>query len=257
MADEAKQPIIIKKKKVGAHGAHGGAWKLAYADFVTAMMAFFLVMWIIGLDVKTKSAIAEYFSNPGAFKVKTKTSQWILQFNGKPPLDNDTVRASVRTITNVNIEAANAFAALLNLELENEPRAQAVRPYVEIFVGDKGLIIELHENTEGVFFTTGSAEAKPGARALIQALAGKFIGAKKKLTIEGHLDRRPLAGGASRMELSGQRAMAIRKTLEDSGLSPALFSQIVARGDQVPKDGVNLNNPENSRVNIVVPFEAE
>ena len=96
MADDKDQPIIIKKKKGGGHGHHGGAWKIAYADFVTAMMAFFLVLWIVGLDVKTRNGLAEYFANPGAFKIDYRSSPYIMKTDGRPPVMNDKVEQASR-----------------------------------------------------------------------------------------------------------------------------------------------------------------
>src|ERR1043165_1164566 len=154
MAD-AQPPIIIKKKKHG-HGHHGGAWKLAYADLVTAMMAFFLVMWIIGLDVNTKQGIANYFNNPGAFKASFAASRNVLQMDGKPPPQAEEVVGKDLTVKYIDFQWARALQLMLEERRRTDPAFKEHSAFVKVAITDKGLRIDLIENQAGVFFMPGT-----------------------------------------------------------------------------------------------------
>ena len=258
MADDKHQPIIIKKKKGGHAAAHGGAWKLAFADFMTAMMAFFLVMWIVGLDVKTRSGLAEYFSNPGAFQQNMRSSPYVLQMDGKPPMPPpDLVRQTVRELHNIDIEAAMAFAARLKMVMDNEPRCAAVRPFVDLVLSEDGLRIELLEGAGGIFFAKGTMSSfREAGKLMIQVIAPTLAGSRKRLTIEGHTDKKsiPLA---VRWDVSGSRALAVRRVLEDGGCAANQFSTVKAMADIRLRRGDAPDGLDNLRVSIVIPFDAE
>ncbi|HEX3133559.1 MAG TPA: flagellar motor protein MotB, partial [Planctomycetota bacterium] len=135
MAD-AQPPIIIRKKK-HAHGYHGGAWKLAYADLVTAMMAFFLVMWIIGLDINTKQGIANYFNNPGAFRASFSASRNVMQMDGKPPPQPEEVVENDLTVKYIDFQWARTLQLLLEERRRVDPAFKDYTNNVKVAITDK------------------------------------------------------------------------------------------------------------------------
>ena len=254
MADD-QAPILIKKIKKGGHGHHGGAWKLAYADFVTAMMAFFLVMWIIGLDFKTKNGLAEYFQNPGAFKVDFKSSPYMLQMDGKPPPQMQEVDQSSREAFNVDLESAEGLASQIKAAIANEPRIRELARRTDVRVTTTGLKIELQEATNGVFFAPGGKDLKADAQRLLQAIAPVLIGSKRKLEIEGHTDASPLTDlSYTKWELSADRANAVRRALYAVGVPQDQIVSVNAKADRQLKRSEAPKAVENNRVAITIPL---
>ena len=258
MAEKDNAPIIIKKINKGAHGHHGGAWKLAYADFVTAMMAFFLVMWIIGLDFHTKHGLADYFNNPGAFRVDFKSSPYMLKLDGKPPSWNDKVEAAARTLTNISYEDAEGLQSLLKSAIRNEPRVRDLARRVDLSITTAGLKVEFSEGPGGVFFEPGTANLKTDSKRMFQTVAPVLIGSKKSLTIEGHTDAQPLKNmDYTKWELGADRANAVRRALYAVGVPQDRITGITSRADREIK---RLDSPqaiENNRVIILIPMEAK
>ena len=258
MADPKDQPIIIKKINKGHAGAHGGAWKLAYADFVTAMMAFFLVMWIIGLDFKTKSGLAEYFSNPGAFPVNMRSSPYMMDLDGKPPIAMARVEQTARVNHNIDPDAAEDLASRLRSAIKNETRVRDLARHVEVTVTSEGVRIEFGEVAGGVFFTPGTAEMKADAQRVFQTIAPVLIGSKRTLVVEGHTDAAPLKDLAyTTWELSADRANALRRSLYAVGVPKNQVVSVNAKADRYPKRLDAPKDPMNNRVAILVPVEAE
>ncbi len=258
MADDKEQPILIKKIKKGAHGHHGGAWKLAYADFVTAMMAFFLVMWIIGLDFKTKHGLAEYFQNPGAFKINFKASPYLLNLDGKPPADMAKVEAASRESHNVDLKSAESLMSLVNAAIRNEPRIRDLARRVEVKMTSEGIKIECQEAEGGTFFEPGTATLKPDAQRLFQVVAPVLIGAKRKLEIEGHTDAAKLTDlKYTSWELSADRANAARRVLSSVGVPEEQIISVNAKADHYLKRPEAPQAAENNRVVILVPVTTE
>ena len=248
-------PILIKKIKKGGHGHHGGAWKLAYADFVTAMMAFFLVMWIIGLDFKTKSGLAEYFQNPGAFKINFKSSPYMLQLDGKPPGKMGEVGQTSREQHNVDLEGAEGLASLINSAIKNEPRVRELARRTDVKITPDGLNIELGEAASGVFFAAQGKELKVEANRLLQAIAPVLIGSRKKVEIDSHTDAAPLTDlSYTKWELSADRGNAVRRALSAVGLPQDQIVSVNAKADRMLKRTDNARAVENNRVIIRIPI---
>jgi chemotaxis protein MotB len=254
MADDHNQPIIIKKKKGGHAGPHGGAWKLAYADFVTAMMAFFLVMWIIGMDVQTKMGLAEYFSNPGAFKVNFQSSPHPLQLDGRPASQQIKVEISDRQATNIDIDAAASLAATIESTLNADGLLPRLADNLSIRITDKGLVIEILENkANGSVFEPGTATLKPDARRLLQAVAPRLIGSRKGIAIEGHVSARVPAG--ERWEVSVNRANVARRELTAIGVKSSEVLWVSGKADVELKTTDNPQALSNDRISIIVPLD--
>ena len=258
MADDKDQPIVIKKIKKGGHGFHGGAWKLAYADFVTAMMAFFLVMWIIGLDFKTKNGLAEYFQNPGAFKINFKSSPYVMNMDGKPPADMALAEASSRELHNVDLKSAEGLMSLVNAAIRGEPRVRDLARKVEVKMTTEGLKIECMEGEGGSFFEPGTATLKPNAQRLFQTISPVLIGAKKSMEIEGHTDAAKLKDlKYTSWELSADRANAVRRSLYAVGVPENQIVSVNAKADRNLKRAESPQAAENNRVVILIPVTTQ
>ncbi|WP_309694479.1 flagellar motor protein MotB [Armatimonas sp.] len=260
---EGQRPIIrITKKKVIVAGHHGGAWKVAYADFVTAMMAFFLVMWLISMDQQTKEEIQEYFNNP--FTASTsKAGIASMSMGGKSP---------VSIGTGVGLSAKNWRELAMEFQRENMVKAQnkiegkmagqpglgALSKQVEIKVTSYGMMIDLVEAERSPFFASGSAILPAPTIALLKLIAQEVGKLPNSLWIEGHTDAVSFGSGGSysNWELSADRANAARRVMEGAGLRPQQVAQV--RGYAAS----NLRHPEkpadasNRRVTIVVLFKS-
>jgi chemotaxis protein MotB len=254
MADSHDQPIIIKKVKGGHGGHHGGAWKLAYADFVTAMMAFFLVMWIIGMDVKTKAGLAEYFSNPGAFPVNFQSSPYMLKLDGRPPKINALVEETVPKAAQINVEEADALTSTIRSTLSAEGVLPRMGANLDLRITDDGVRIDICESTaKGVIFEPGTADLKPEGRRLLQAIAPRIKGARKGILIEGHTARR--GDYEAKWDVSVERANAARRELMAIGVEADRLISVIGKGDSTPKVGDNPASVANDRISIVIPLD--
>ena len=246
------QPVIIVKKKGHAHhGHHGGAWKVAYADFVTAMMAFFLVMWIIGQSAQVKAGIAGYFREPTAF-AEGGGGNGVLpgaqsgMDGGAAPLQ------PAGPSSNAGLEEA---AAELRRVLATLPDFENLKDQVEITVTEEGLRIELRESPNDGFFASGSAEAKPQTVELLDVIAEQLKTLPNKIALEGHTDSRPYSaeGGAyTNWELSADRANAARRVMQRAGLRGDQIEGVRGFADTRLRFPENPLDPGNRRISIVV-----
>ncbi|MCS7190782.1 MAG: OmpA family protein [Fimbriimonadales bacterium] len=270
MAKEGGGEIRIVKKKGGGHGHHGGAWKVAYADFVTAMMAFFMVMWLIGLDAKTRAAIAAYFRDPVGFMqaVRAKSEAVFTINDAVPPggkntpnmpraaKDGKTILKKDRKTEKQELEE---FKKYIETALSNIPELSRLKEYVKIEFVKEGLRIELLEGKQPVFFQTGSATVTPAARQLLRIIAQKVGKLDNRVIVEGHTDAQPYryGSGYSNWELSADRANAARRVLEASGLWKGQVAEVRGYAD------TRLRNPDdpfhysNRRVSLLIPYASE
>ena len=259
-----EHPTIIVVKKVKGHGGHhGGAWKVAYADFVTAMMAFFLVMWLVSQGKPIKAAVAGYFRDPGAFTTQHGTG--VLP-GGKQPgestperevgkPDNQTVTKMAREAER---EALEKSAAHIKERLNATPEFKALKDQVEFRVTSEGLRIELVDSTGGVFFESGSAGMRPEVEHIFAIIAREVGQLDNELVIEGHTDSRPYArnDGYGNWELSGDRANAARRVMERSGLRGEQVAGVRGQADRQLKIASEPMDPRNRRVSILVKSKA-
>ncbi len=219
-ANAGQTVVVIKKSGHPKHGHHGGAWKVAYADFVTAMMAFFLVMWIVGQSKQTKEAVAGYFRDPVAFENKTGAGSGVLpgadsglQGGGRPvPAPPTDVKSATATLERA--------AEHLREALSRTPEFKALASRIEIQVTAEGLRIELLEAPNDGFFATGSAQLKPETAPILVIIAQELARLDHKVAVEGHTDRRPYTSSQeySNWELSSDRANAARRVLQEAGM---------------------------------------
>jgi chemotaxis protein MotB len=242
--------IIVKKKKVHG-GHHGGAWKVAYADFVTAMMALFIVLWIIGQSSNVKGAIAAYFKEPGVFKHTTNRTGGILDGSSGPiPARTETITGELEKLKLEGKKIEDAIAAT--------PTFDRFKDKVQIQVTKDGLRIELVENSTGLFFDIGSARIKPEAIQLLKLVAKEIGRLPNSIIIEGYTDARPYeTPNYSNWELSTDRANTARKILEENGVKKDQIIGVKGFADR------NLKIPDkpfdfaNRRVSILVEVQKQ
>jgi len=271
----AKQPIIIKKKKVSGHGHHGGAWKIAYADMVTAMMAFFLVMWICGMDVKTRLGIADYFSNPSSASGPNKPSSWffitaggvprLTQGNleqskdkGGEPESQGVMRMDPPDKDNFDEEIAQLYAKALATVVERDPEFAALKDSIVIEVTAEGLRVELLEGEEPRFFLSGSSAFTRPGRRVVESLGTMLGRSTHHLIFEGHTTPAPrVLGRSTKWDIGADRALAVRGVFQESGLSVDKVKRVKSDGDTAPRFSYRPEDPRNLRVAIVIPFSKQ
>ncbi len=256
MSSEGKKIIIVKKKH-GEHEEHGGAWKVAYADFVTAMMAFFLVMWIMGMDQGVKDMVEGYFSNPVGFK-KAFSGGSNLLAQGTTPQNLDLRRTQLMTREHQRVEFHKA-AEGIEEGLEKAGMLAGRDASVEVVVTDRGLRIELMETGEGeVFFEKASAELKPAIRGILDVIAPELQRLPNPVVVEGHTDALQFGSTAySNWELSVDRANAARRMLVRGGLSGDRVVEVRGYAARQPKNPEDLYDPRNRRISVLLPYREE
>lgn len=247
--------IRIVKKKHGDHGHHGGAWKVAYADFVTAMMAFFLVMWIIGLSQNIKEAVAAYFKDPVGFMKAASEGKLAFSIAQEAGAAKAGEKDLVKTDQAADKQRLETAKKELEQIMESVPEFSHLKPYVQIEIVDEGLRIELIESSESVFFMTGSAEVNPQARQLLMRIAKHLRNLPNRISIEGHTDSRPfLRGGMTNWELSVNRANSARRILEAGGVRKGQIYEVRGYADnklRVPNDPHHYSN---RRISLLIAY---
>jgi len=237
---EAQQPIIVIKKKGGHGGHHGGAWKVAYADFVTAMMSLFIVLWLMNSTPKpVQEAIAGYFNDPKGTAAKKGSTGTADQKESKPAEKKEDMAALKADLTHA-IEKMN----LLN----------SVKKQIEITVTDEGLRIELVEDAKGTFFEVGKAKPTPALEAILKVLATQLEGLPNSISIEGHTDAQPYANsnGYGNWELSTDRANEARREMQNDGIRLNQVSQVRGFADQKLHFPDKPYDAANRRISVVV-----
>lgn len=232
-------PIIIIKKKGGHGGHHGGAWKVAYADFVTAMMALFIVLWLMNSSQKIQVAVGGYFKDPSGTAKKVGTG---LAGTGE------------------NLQLAKQDMAKLKVELQNSIQSitdlDKLKKNIEMTVTAEGLRIELLESDKGTFFDSGSSALNASGQELLALLAVELGKVPNHVSVEGHTDAKPFTGkrSYSNWELSADRANAARRLMQQSGLRPDQVSQVRGFADQRLRNLKNALDPSNRRISIIVQY---
>ena len=245
------QPVIIVKKAAHGHGGHhGGAWKVAYADFVTAMMAFFLVMWIVGQSNPMKAGVAGYFRDPGAFQSGRGEDTGLLP--GSPMGVTEHMNTPQREAA--ALQVLEQAAQRLRTALERLPEFANIKDRVEVDVTPEGLRIELVDTTDESFFEVGRSELRADSIDVLSVIATELNGLPNAVTIEGHTDSRPYVGHENygNWELSSDRANAARRAMQALGLNPVRLAGVRGYADKKPRYADTPLDPHNRRVSIVV-----
>ena len=278
MAGDTKklQPIIVKRIKKGGHGHHGGAWKIAYADFVTAMMAFFLLMWLLGSTTEgDKKGIADYFNSPLKIALLASGSgagdaSHIVKGGGKDlssttgqvkggdmdaqrntinlhKLKQEQVRAEVARLEDLKKKVETKIAANMRLA--------AMAEQIRLDMTRDGLRIQIVDEQNRPMFASGSAVVQPYMRELLHEIGQLLTDVPNRLTLEGHTDALPFAGGErgySNWELSADRANASRRELVTGGLADDRVLRVQGLASSQPFDSAYPRAASNRRISIIV-----
>ena len=231
------QPIIVIKKK-SAHGGHyGGAWKVAYADFVTAMMSLFIVLWLMNQSEQVKKAVAGYFNDP----------------KGTASLMGTTMSGKGITVTE-NQNDLEKLKDKLEQEIKAKKELEKLAKQIEITITPEGLRIELLEDKNGTFYKTGSAQLSSSGQELLSLLAGELKTLPNALLIEGHTDATAYSedNTYSNWELSADRANSARRLLQQDGVRSDQVTQVRGYADQFLRVKNNPYDPSNRRISILV-----
>lgn len=233
-------PIIIIRKKGGHGGHHGGAWKVAYADFVTALMALFIVLWLMNSSKPIQLAVSGYFKDPSGTAQKTGTS---LTGTGEGP------PVTKQDMAKLKEQLQKSIQSITDLD--------KLKKNIEITVTAEGLRIELLESAKGGFFDSGSSTLNQSGQELLTLLAAELGNVPNHISVEGHTDAKPFTGKSSysNWELSSDRANAARRLMQQAaGLRPDQVTQVRGFADQRLR---NLKDPldaSNRRVSIIVQY---
>ncbi|MFZ3264117.1 MAG: flagellar motor protein MotB [Terriglobales bacterium] len=232
------QPIIIKKKVVHG-GHHGGAWKVAYADFVTAMMALFIVLWLMNSSKQVQEAIGGYFKDPSGKSKMVGTDQ-------RGSGDNFTL--SKENMAKLKEELQKSVRKLNDFE--------KLRNQIEMTVTAEGLRIELLESASGTFFDSGSSKPNDKGKELLVLLAQELGKLPNKLSIEGHTDSKPYPGtnAYGNWELSADRANAARRLMQANGIREDQVAQVRGFADQRLRVANDPLDPSNRRISLIVQY---
>lgn len=234
-------PIIIIKKKAGHGGHHGGAWKVAYADFVTAMMALFIVLWLLNTSKQVQEAVAGYFKDPTGTSKKFGTSQTGAGVG-------DTFQVTKQNMSDLKEQLQKSIQKINDLE--------KLRKNVEMTVTAEGLRIELLESDKGTFFDSGSSALNQTGQEMLTLLAAELGKAPNHISVEGHTDAKPFigAGSYSNWELSADRANAARRLMQQAGLRADQVSQVRGFADQRLRNAKDPQDASNRRISIIVQY---
>lgn len=262
-APEEKAPIIvIKKGGHGGHGHHGGAWKVAFADFVTAMMALFMVLWLVGQSPKTKSAVGAYFRDPlgvaagGSLEVATGPNRGGSSFfeGGNTAVAVDTnlsgaagsASRSSKELPDLSNAKTRLAQALLQLKMDSWSR------HVELTAVEDGLRIEVQDSEDLSLFPRGGTAINAAAEPLLSTIAEELALLPNAIVIEGHTDSSPARGKQTNWELSTDRANAARAFLAARGLRPDQVVEIRGYADRRPRLWHRPEDPRNRRISVLV-----
>jgi len=235
----AKPPIIIIKKGGGHGGHHGGAWKVAYADFVTAMMALFIVLWLLNSSKQIQEAVGGYFKDP------TGTSKKV----------GSDMQGSGQNFTVTKDDMAD-LKQQLQKAIREVPNIEKLKNHIDMTVTNEGLRIELMESANGTFFESGSAKPNSDGDDILITLARELGKLPNKIYVEGHTDAKPYSQNSTytNWELSADRANATRRLVQQNGVGSDQITQVRGFADQSLRKPDAPLDPANRRVSMIVQY---
>ncbi len=236
---ERTRPIIVLKKKGDHGGHHGGAWKVAYADFVTAMMALFIVLWLLNSSKQIQEAVGGYFKDPTGTSKKVGSNMqgagenFVLTRDNMPRL-KEQLQKAIRQMTDF----------------------EKLKSHIDMTVTAEGLRIELSESASGTFFNSGKAKLNADGAELLVTLAQELGNLPNRLSIEGHTDSQPYAPSATygNWELSADRANAARRVMQSNGIRADQIIQVRGFADQRLRKPEAPLDPANRRISVIVQY---
>jgi len=231
-------PIIVIKRKSGHGGHHGGAWKVAYADFVTAMMSLFIVLWLMNSSERIKKAVAGYFNDP----------------KGIASLMGTTMTGTGETVSAADARDMQKLKEKLEEQIKAKKDLEKLSKQIEITLTPEGLRVELLEDKNGTFYQSGSARLSDRGQELLALLAGELKTLPNSLLIEGHTDaaRYSEDAGYSNWELSADRSNSARRLMQQDGVRNDQVTQVRGYADQLLRIKANPYDPSNRRISILV-----
>lgn len=273
--DKNKRPIVIKRIKKVAAGHHGGAWKIAYADFVTAMMAFFLLMWLLGSTAKGDLAgIADYFKTPlkvalaggsgsgdsssiikGGGKDLTRSSGQVKE--GELPSEKKiiNIKAAAEEARRVEVEKLRELKSTIEKAIENNEQLKKFKSQILLDITSEGLRIQIVDDQNRPMFQSGSAQLEPYTQEILRAIGQTLNDVPNKVSISGHTDAAVYGGGGqgySNWELSADRANATRRELLAGGMANDKIVRVVGLASAVLFDKNDPLSPTNRRISLIV-----
>ena len=275
MSDDTQQPIVVKKIKKGGGGAHGGAWKIAYADFVTAMMAFFLLMWLLGSTTKGDlKGIADYFATPlkvslsggsGAGDASSiigaggedLTRAYGQVKKGDNPAERKTMNLQRQKVEFERREKERLESLKRDMEkmIDNNATLRQFKNQMLLDITSEGLRIQIVDEKSRPMFDLASSELKPYTREILHEVGRTLNQVENRISLSGHTDATPYAGGNKgfgNWELSTNRANASRRELLTGGMEEGKIMRVVGLASTVLYDKEDPYNPINRRISIVV-----
>jgi chemotaxis protein MotB len=233
------EQIIIIKKKAGHAGSHGGAWKVAYADFVTAMMSLFIVLWLMNSSKPIQEAVGGYFRDPNGTAQKTGT-----RLGGA----GDAGAVKEQDMSRLKDDLMKAMGKMANFD--------KLKKLIEMTVTPEGLQIELMEDPKGTFFESGSAQPTPSLKDVLNVLAPEIGKLPNPISIEGHTDSKPYSGAGlyGNWELSADRANAARRLMESNGMRPEQEVQVRGYADRKLRKPLQPLDPSNRRITVIIQY---
>ena len=271
------QPIIVKKVKKGGHAVHGGAWKIAYADFVTAMMAFFLLMWLLGSTTEgDKKGLSDYFTSPlkvamlggtgsgqsssvinGGGKDLTQTvGQNARSDSSSNPIEKKAAMEAIKAeIAKEDAKKLDALSEKISALIASNPKLSEFSSQIRIDTTPDGLQIQIVDDQKRPMFDSGSAVVKPYMRDILREIGGALNGVDNKIGLDGHTDRKPFGlgdRGYSNWELSADRANASRRELMLAGLPDERLGRVMGLASSNLLEEDDPFSPINRRISILV-----
>jgi len=275
MAEDTK-PIIVKRVKKVAGGHHGGAWKIAYADFVTAMMAFFLLMWLLGSTTKGDlQGISEYFKTPlkvalaggdgsgasdsvlkgGGNNITKKQGQVTKKEEGQEKEKKPDLKTAQEAVEKAEMEKLEALKKRIEEAIASSVTLSKFKNQLLIDITSEGLRIQIVDDQNRPMFASAKAELQPYAKQILHELGGTLNGVSNKISLSGHTDAVPYPTGEkyySNWELSSDRANASRRELIAGGMEEDKLLRVVGLASAVLFDKANPTNPINRRISIII-----
>jgi chemotaxis protein MotB len=239
MAESSKPQFVIIKRRPGYAGHHGGAWKVAYADFVTAMMALFIVLWLMNSSKQIQEAVGGYFKDPSG------TSKTV---EPKRSGAGENIPVRKQDMTKLKEQLQTAIRQVNDFD--------KLKTHIEMTITAEGLRIELLESESGLFFESGSSKPTDSAREVLTVLAPELGKLPNRISIEGHTDSRPFGAPAnySNWELSVDRANACRRMMQQDGLRADQVAEVRGFADQNLRNKEDPTDAANRRITLLVKY---
>lgn len=252
MVDENKtRPIVVKRVKKAEHGHHGGSWKIAFADFMTAMFAIFLVLWLLlAMDESQREGIGQYFSDPTAMQQPASREVVDLEGQRQAPIDLQGMPIGRDWLES---EEMHELAEDFRESIEGIPKLEEYQDQILMDMTEDGLRIQLIDEEGQPMFAAGSAQPEEHTREILKALTEAFADIPNPLSIAGHTDARAFVGdGYDNWFLSADRANRARAVLRNAGLGGKRIAQVAGYADTIPFDRENPRSPVNRRISLTL-----